>query len=61
MPPLNDGGWYIISSFFLLVSVMSWWLRTYLLAAQHKMGKHIAWAFLARSGCSWCWVSSVRS
>jgi photosynthetic reaction center M subunit len=26
-------------------SVMSWWLRTYLLAAQHKMGKHIAWAF----------------
>jgi photosynthetic reaction center M subunit len=45
MPPLNDGGWYIISSFFLLVSVMSWWLRTYLLAAQHKMGKHIAWAF----------------
>ena len=47
MPPLNDGGWYIISSFFLLVSVMAWWLRTYLLAAQHKMGKHIAWAFLA--------------
>jgi photosynthetic reaction center M subunit len=47
MPPLNDGGWYIISSFFLLISVMSWWLRTYLLAAQHKMGKHIAWAFLA--------------
>ncbi len=47
MPPLNDGGWYIISSFFLLVSVMSWWLRTYLLAEQHKMGKHIAWAFLA--------------
>ena len=26
---------------------MAWWLRTYLLAAQHKMGKHIAWAFLA--------------
>jgi photosynthetic reaction center M subunit len=47
MPPLNDGGWYIISSFFLLVSVSFWWIRTYLLAAQHKMGKHIAWAFLA--------------
>lgn len=46
-PPLNDGGWYIISSFFLLISVMMWWVRTYLLAAQHKMGKHIAWAFLA--------------
>ncbi|WP_425092420.1 photosynthetic reaction center subunit M [Tropicimonas sp. S265A] len=47
MPPLNDGGWYIISSFFLLVSVMSWWARSYWLAEQHKMGKHIAWAFLA--------------
>ena len=47
MPPLNDGGWYIIASFFLLVSVMTWWLRTYLLAAEHKMGKHVAWAFLS--------------
>jgi photosynthetic reaction center M subunit len=47
MPPLNDGGWYIISSFFLLISVMSWWARSYFLAEQHKMGKHIAWAFLA--------------
>ena len=47
MPPLNDGGWYIISSFFLLVSVSCWWLRTYSLAEQHKMGKHVAWAFAA--------------
>ncbi|SLN57495.1 Reaction center protein M chain [Roseovarius gaetbuli] len=45
MPPLNDGGWYIISSFFLLVSVMAWWMRTYQLAQQQKMGKHVAWAF----------------
>jgi len=47
MPPLDEGGWYIIASFFLLVSVMTWWLRTYLLAEQHKMGKHVAWAFLS--------------
>ncbi|NOE16644.1 photosynthetic reaction center subunit M [Ruegeria atlantica] len=45
IPPLSDGGWYIIASFFLLVSVLSWWLRTYALAAEHKMGKHVAWAF----------------
>jgi photosynthetic reaction center M subunit len=45
IPPLNDGGWYIIASFFLLVSVMTWWARSYLLAEQHKMGKHIFWAF----------------
>ncbi|KUJ79802.1 photosynthetic reaction center subunit M [Ruegeria profundi] len=47
IPPLSDGGWYIIASFFLLISVCSWWLRTYLLAAEHKMGKHVAWAFAA--------------
>ena len=45
IPPLNDGGWYIIASFFLLISVMSWWARTYILAMEHKMGKHIFWAF----------------
>ncbi len=45
IPPLQEGGWYIIASFLLLVSVMTWWLRTYLLAEQHKMGKHVAWAF----------------
>ncbi|MEO0937439.1 MAG: photosynthetic reaction center subunit M [Pseudomonadota bacterium] len=45
MPPLNEGGWYIIASFFLLVSVMTWLLRSYLLAQQHKMGKHVFWAF----------------
>jgi photosynthetic reaction center M subunit len=62
MPPLNDGGWYIIASFFLLVS------RDDLVAAdlpaarrQHKMGKHIFWAFARRSGCSWCWACSGRS
>ena len=45
MPPLQDGGWYIIASFFMLVGVMAWWLRTYMLAAEHKMGKHVAWAY----------------
>ncbi|QPH54196.1 photosynthetic reaction center subunit M [Pontivivens ytuae] len=45
MPPLRDGGWYIIASFFLLISVMAWWVRSYSLAAKQKMGKHVAWAF----------------
>ncbi len=45
IPPLQDGGWYIIASFFLLVSVMTWLTRTYLLAAEHKMGKHVFWGF----------------
>lgn len=45
MAPLDEGGWWIIASFFLLVSVISWWIRTYLRAEELGMGKHVAWAF----------------
>jgi len=45
IPPLDDGGWYLIASFFLLFSVMAWWYRSWQLAAEQKMGKHIFWAF----------------
>ena len=45
IPPLQDGGWYIIASLLLLVSVLAWWVRSYDLARQHKMGKHVFWAF----------------
>ncbi|MFN3846507.1 MAG: photosynthetic reaction center subunit M [Paracoccaceae bacterium] len=43
--PLKEGGLWIIASFFLLVSVLSWWVRTYLRAQALGMGKHVAWAF----------------
>ena len=43
--PLGEGGWWIIASFFLLISVISWWIRTYLRAEELGMGKHVAWAF----------------
>ena len=43
--PLNEGGWYLIASFFLLISVCSWWIRTYLRAEELGMGKHVSWAF----------------
>ena len=45
MPPLNEGGWYIIASFLLLISVMCWWIRSYLRAVALGMGKHVCWAF----------------
>jgi photosynthetic reaction center M subunit len=45
MPPLNEGGWYIISSFLLLISVMFWWVRSYKRALALGMGTHVAWAF----------------
>ena len=43
--PLNEGGWYLLSSFFLLVSVMTWWLRSYLRAIALGMGTHVFYAF----------------
>ncbi len=45
IPPLNDGGWYIIASFFLLVSVMCWWIRSYKRAVALGMGLHVFYAF----------------
>ena len=43
--PLSEGGLWLIASFFLLVSVISWWVRTYLRAQALGMGKHVSWAF----------------
>ena len=43
--PLNEGGWFLIAGFFFLVSLMSWWVRTYLRAEELGLGKHVAWAF----------------
>ena len=43
--PIAEGGLWIIASFFLLVSVCSWWVRTWLRAQALGMGKHVSWAF----------------
>ncbi len=47
IPPLNDGGWFIIAGFFLLVAVMAWWVRSYQRAKALGMGYHVCWAFAA--------------
>jgi photosynthetic reaction center M subunit len=47
IPPLNDGGWFIIAGFFLLLSVMTWWVRSYRRAKALGMGYHVCWAFAA--------------
>lgn len=44
-PPLNEGGWFLIAGFFFAVSLVCWWIRTYLRAEELGMGKHVAWAF----------------
>ena len=43
--PLADGGWFILTGAFLTISVLLWWLRTYLRAKELGMGMHVPWAF----------------
>ncbi|NEP85056.1 MAG: hypothetical protein F6K39_47350, partial [Okeania sp. SIO3B3] len=45
VPPLGEGLGWLIASFFLLISVLTWWARSWFLAEQLGMGKHIFWAF----------------
>jgi len=46
-PPLNEGGWWIVAGFFLSLSVILWWVRTYRRARALGMGTHVPWAFAA--------------
>jgi photosynthetic reaction center M subunit len=46
-PPLHQGGWWNIAGLFLTMSILLWWLRTYLRARALGMGTHLAWAFAA--------------
>jgi photosynthetic reaction center M subunit len=43
--PLNEGGWWQITGFFLTLSILLWWVRVYRRARALGMGSHIAWAF----------------
>ena len=45
LPPLNEGGWWLMAGFFLTVSILLWWVRTYRRARALGLGTHVAWAF----------------
>jgi len=45
IPPLAEGGWWLMAGAFLTVSVLLWWYRVYARARAHGMGTHVAWAF----------------
>ncbi|QIM50653.1 photosynthetic reaction center subunit M [Hydrogenophaga crocea] len=47
IPPLNEGGWWLMAGFFLTLSVLLWWVRMYRRARALGMGMHVAWAFAA--------------
>ncbi len=45
LPPLAEGGWWLMAGFFLTASILLWWIRTYRRALDLGMGTHVAWAF----------------
>jgi photosynthetic reaction center M subunit len=47
VPPMNQGGWWVMAGFFLTVSILLWWARTYRRARSLGMGTHVAWSFAA--------------
>ncbi len=47
IPPLAEGGWWLMAGFFLTASLLLWWARVYTRARALGMGTHVAWAFAA--------------
>jgi len=47
LPPLNDGGWWLMAGFFLTASILLWWTRMYRRARALGLGTHVAWAFVS--------------
>jgi photosynthetic reaction center M subunit len=45
LPPLKEGGWWLMAGFFLTLSILLWWARMYRRARALGMGTHVAWAF----------------
>ncbi len=47
LPPLNEGGWWLLAGLFLTMSILLWWVRMYRRARKLGLGTHTAWAFAA--------------
>lgn len=47
IPPMAEGGWWLLAGFFLTASILLWWTRLFLRARALGMGYHIPWAFAA--------------
>ena len=45
IPPLNEGGWWLMAGFFLTTSILLWWTHIYRRARSMGLGTHLAWAF----------------
>ena len=45
IPPLNEGGAWVLAGLCLTLSILLWWVRTYRRAVALGLGTHVAWAF----------------
>jgi photosynthetic reaction center M subunit len=45
IPPMAEGGWWLLAGFCMTASVLLWWVRMYTRARALGMGTHVAWAF----------------
>ncbi|MEM7696413.1 MAG: photosynthetic reaction center subunit M [Pseudomonadota bacterium] len=45
LPPLNEGGWWLIAGFFITASILLWWVRMYRRAVALGLGLHVCYAF----------------
>ena len=45
IPPLAQGGWWLMAGFFLTTSIILWWVRSYNRARALGIGTHTTWAF----------------
>jgi photosynthetic reaction center M subunit len=45
LPPMNQGGWWLLAGFLLTLSILLWWTRTFVRARALGLGTHMAWAF----------------
>jgi len=45
IPPLAEGGWWLLAGGFLTLSIILWWFRMYTRARALGNGTHVAWAF----------------
>lgn len=45
IPPLAEGGWWLMAGFFLTLAILLWWVRVYNRARALGLGTHVAWAF----------------
>ncbi len=45
IPPMAEGGWWLMAGFFLTTSILLWWVRMYTRARALGLGTHVPWAF----------------